>query len=257
MASWVFNGELDSNCKAGKLFGKALLEATVYGKEICKRSDDFVVYWENGGSNDTSYEPGISWSGDDVYVYVESLETFLLEATKSIVALYPECRCSSWYYGSFSISGNYYGKIIAENGVQAMETLSDEDDSFDDIEEQYFQKYLKEMLGDDYDEDQIDEYDDEYWEDWHSDEWDPNDHLLESKDRGTYTPYSKLKLNWTGEGTCGVIRAAIDSDNLDRVEAAIKNGYITRRMLDEARKTDTAAVDEEVKTFLKKQISQL
>ena len=259
MGSWYSCAKFSSNCDAGEILGRGLLNAAISSlgteeyidwlTDDCEDEEGGRVKFDDldGFYNELSYY----YEGYCCGASPDEISDFFLAATCAISALYPECACVGMYQGEYSVGGFTWVRCQAQRGMIERDELDDEGERFEKIRNEFIKKRIdpecnskKCKWNHDWDE--------EFIEDWFY----PSDYL-NNESYVERTPCSEIALNWTGESTCHVIRAAMDSDKLERVEGAIRNKYITCRMLEEALEAATEEADAEVTAFLLEQIHHL
>ena len=243
MGYWISYAGLEAKhlpCQNVEELAEALVAATVFSDEIqdiCI-TDEFSEEWEDisgdiiniftdkdGFSVEYNAEPGEN---------PDTLSAFLMELSKSVVALFPNCEVTADYCAEYSAGDANLGVLEAQNGTISMaeDVISD---LWDEINE----------TDSDEDKDDIDEDEDEDEDDieWAEMEEECRDYLRTKLSVAAQFP--NFSVSWDDD-TFQIISAAIHAGETERVKAAAEKGVITRTQLEGALAVSQDAKDEDV-----------
>lgn len=233
MGYWISYAGLEAKhlpCQNVEELAEALVAATVFSDEIqdiCI-TDEFSGEWEDingdiiniftdkdGFSIEYNAEPGEN---------PDTLSAFLMELSKSVVALFPNCEVTADYCAEYSAGDANLGVLEAQSG-----TISIAEDVISDLWDE-----INETDSDE-DEDDIE---------WAEMEEKCRDYLRTKLSVAAQFP--NFSVSWDDDDTFQIISAAIHAGETERVKAAAEKGVITRTQLEGALAVSQDAKDEDV-----------
>lgn len=257
MAEWGSKASFKANYpKEKNKLTKALMTAAFHGDMSGAWVDvDDIEYFVGTVEKDLyryNLLDGVTFEYDGDCI-PETLFAVFCALSESVLALFPNSIVNASYHASLSIGGGNFGVCYAKNGIVTMAEVD-----IDDVSAQVDD-------GGYYDED---------------DEWvetDPDllarllactDWKEECREYLTYqissdtdsfiiVQYPDYTVNWNGEGTYKVLRAAVEAEEFEAFKTAAEKGIITHKQLKDALAVSQNETDSEITAVLLQLIHEI